>query len=308
MASKEFILKRIAGKEAEISKLTKKLERIEKAEASGWENNPYYYDECDKRYTLKDIAEAKEALLKYQEELNKAEEMEASRNVPAITEFLNRWYDNCVEYFISEKALYEEALKEFYQKSNEHYAWWNNGGYRLPKEDRNKIDEEYREYRKNFTSAWSHVTQFDHGSLDWESTMKKDLKDEYNRKYDFIINRTNEIVGQITDASHLRIGAKHDLNGYNIGTRGCCSLKTIGAGGYNIQCFHFRTLIHPYTPPKTASKTSPKPTKVSPDMSFKGMSIEELKAVLSQVGGECKTYSDPKIYKMRLIMSIKKAI
>lgn len=305
MASKEFITKRIAGKKAEIEKLTKKLERIEKAEASGWENNPYYYNERDKRYTLKDLAEAKEALLKYEEELIKAEEMEASRNVPAITEFLDRWYVTCVDYFRSEKALYDEALKEFYKKSDEHAAWWNNGGYKLPREERNKVDDEYREYRKNFASAWSHVTQFNHGSLDWDATMQKDLKDEYNRKYDFIITRTNEIVGRITDSKHLSVGAKGDLNGYIIGTKGCCSVKTIGAGGYNIQCFHFRTLIHSYTP--ATPKAEPKP-QITADTSFKGMSIEELKAICTKLGAECKVYDNEKIYKMRLIMAIKKAI
>ena len=74
--------------------------------------------------------------------------------------------------------------------------------------------------------------------------LEKDLKDEAERKYDFIIERTNAIVGEITDASGLKVGAKGDLNGYIKGTRGMAKVQTIGAGGYNIQCFHFRTLIH----------------------------------------------------------------
>ena len=74
--------------------------------------------------------------------------------------------------------------------------------------------------------------------------LEKDMTQEWNRKYDFIIERTNEIVGQITDASNLNVGAKGDLNGYIIGTKGTAKVQTIGAGGYNIQCFHFRTLIN----------------------------------------------------------------
>lgn len=74
--------------------------------------------------------------------------------------------------------------------------------------------------------------------------LAKDLSEEADRKYDFIIERTNAIVGEITDASNLRIGSKADLNGYVIGTRGIAKVQTIGAGGYNIQCFHFRTLIN----------------------------------------------------------------
>jgi hypothetical protein len=74
--------------------------------------------------------------------------------------------------------------------------------------------------------------------------MQNDLKEEYNRKYDYIIEKTNEIVGTITDASYLSVDANGNLNGYIIGDRGKANVNTIGAGGYNIQCYHFRTLIH----------------------------------------------------------------
>ena len=74
--------------------------------------------------------------------------------------------------------------------------------------------------------------------------LSKDLDEEANRKYDFIIERTNAIVGEITDASGLSVGSKQDLNGYIVGKRGVAKVQTIGAGGYNVQCFHFRTLIH----------------------------------------------------------------
>ena len=53
-------------------------------------------------------------------------------------------------------------------------------------------------------------------------------------------------VGTITDASALYIGPEGDINGYIVGTEGEAKIQTIGAGGYNIQCFHFRTLIHEY--------------------------------------------------------------
>ena len=62
MASVEFITKRIEGKEKELEKLTKKLERIRKAEATGWTVNPYYYHESDLKYTLRDIEAAQKAL------------------------------------------------------------------------------------------------------------------------------------------------------------------------------------------------------------------------------------------------------
>ena len=47
MASIEFLTKRVEGKKAELKKLTAKMERIEKAQATNWEVNPYYYDELE---------------------------------------------------------------------------------------------------------------------------------------------------------------------------------------------------------------------------------------------------------------------
>lgn len=310
MASKEFITKRIAGKKAEIEKLNKKLERIEKAEASNWENNPYYYDERDKRYTLKDIAEAKEALLKYEEELIKAEEMEASRNVPAITEFLDAWKARMTQYYMgglneyyneynevrrlydSDKAAYETAYAEFKVRK---YGKFEKVSYvdrwgKTRTEERKVADGYYEQFAPYYRER---------NIEEASAKLERDLRDEYNRKYDFIITRTNEIVGQITDASNLKVGAKGDLNGWIVGTKGCCSVKTIGAGGYNIQCFHFRTLIHPYTPAKP---------QITADTNFKVMSIEELKDICTKLGAECKMYDNEAIYRMRLVMAIKKAI
>lgn len=246
MATVKFIEERIAGKQKEIEKLEKKLLRVEMAAVSGWENNPYYYGERDLRITKREIEAAKAALKKYEEDLAKENEKALSRCVPAITEFLNRWYERCVKFYLAQYEKYLVALKECHDKDREYCEWSNSNGYRMRRDNRGeyeRIVSERQVYRDNFRGAWLHVTQFEHGSLSWEETMKKDLREEYNRKYDFIIERTNEIVGEILDAGGLSIGDKGDLNGIIIGTRGKASVATFGAGGYNIQCFHFRTTI-----------------------------------------------------------------
>ena len=268
MASLEFIEKRIAGKEKELNKLNKKLERIRKVEAQNWQDpNPYYYSEYDLRYTLRDIAEAEKALEKYKAQLAIETEKANSRNIPVIVEFLNKWkltvtshYTNGLQKYYREK----EYLRSLYNKIGHDYY-----EAKTPKEIEYETARKafrckcigYYETRE-FTNRWGKIDKKEvkvrDGEYEWlrpyngehtiEEALKrfeKDLTAEWNRKYDFIIERTNEIVGTITDAANLKIGAKDDLNGYIIGTKGNAKVQTIGAGGYNIQCYHFRTLINP---------------------------------------------------------------
>lgn len=267
MASIDFIQKRIRGKEKEIEKLEKKLARIRKAEATLWDINPYGYCESDLLWTLSDLENARQGLDRYRAELTAAQEKANSRNVPAILQFLDAWKRRCTDFYgvglseyFSEKqnvrklyksycslpwdspeyeegeARYREAQKIFAQKEHgyyEPYQYERRG--KTYTSERKVRDGEY-EYLKPYT-----------GERSLEAAMQKlakDLSEEADRKYDFIIERTNAIVGEITDASNLRIGSKADLNGYVIGTRGIAKVQTIGAGGYNIQCFHFRTLIN----------------------------------------------------------------
>lgn len=251
MASIEFIEKRLAGKEREVEKLLKKLERIKKAEASNYkDNNPYYYSEWDMRSCLRDLERAQKAIDEYKEELKVEKNKQQSRNIPVILEFLEQWKERVFTFY--EKGLKEvfnliEELRKLPADSEERKATyqeyveatrgiyeevpWKYGLTKKKKVEDGRLEYVMPYYRDDYKS-----------SIDY---LKKDLEQEANRKYDFIIERTIKIVETITDASDLKIGAKGDLNGIIYGTKGAANVKTIGAGGYNIQCYHFRTLIKP---------------------------------------------------------------
>lgn len=267
MASVEFLQRRVDSKKAEIEKLRKKLDRIRKAEASGWETNPYSYSEFDLKWTIKDLEVAEAALEGYEFKLSEEVEKAASRNVAIILQFLETWKKRCREYFeegirryfadLEElrklTMLYADAVfgTEEYKQAREALVEAGDAlrnktsGYydRVPYEDSfgrtlytsRKVKEgEYERYQP-YVQCINLETALER--------LEKDLTEEANRKYDFIINRTNKIVGQITDASNLSIGDHGELNGVIIGTRGKAHVKTVGAGGYNIQCYHFRTYI-----------------------------------------------------------------
>ena len=85
-----------------------------------------------------------------------------------------------------------------------------------------------------------------HDEQERETWLERAMEEEKRDKLLDLIGRIMSTVGTITDAAALRIGPEGDINGYIEGTEGKAKIQTIGAGGYNIQCFHFRTLIHEY--------------------------------------------------------------
>lgn len=266
MASIEFITKRIEGKKKEIEKLEKKLSRIEKARATNWEVNPYYYHESDLKWTQKDLDDARVALSNYEKELQTETEKANSRNVPAIIKFLDGWRERAT-------AEYREALTEYHnERSRIRGLYKEMEGTRYGTPEREAKEEEIKKAQDALhckLNGYYHTETYEikgrkytkkvkdrDGELEFihryiyyafgEAMQKieRELKQEANRKYDFIIERTNAAVGEIKDASGLYIGStRGELNGYIIGERGKVEVETIMAGGYNIQCLHLRVLI-----------------------------------------------------------------
>lgn len=74
--------------------------------------------------------------------------------------------------------------------------------------------------------------------------LKNYMEREMHSRMMDLARRIGEHVGKITDAHGLHI-QNGEIAGTIIGERGTASIQTIGAGGYNIQRFHFRTLVHP---------------------------------------------------------------
>jgi len=270
MASIEYIQKRIEGKEKELDKPNKKLARIRKVEAQNWNDpNPYYYNERDLKWCLRDIADAQAALEKWQQALATETEKANSRNVQAILDFLEMWKQNVRDYygkgltaFYADKKTVRDAYNQIskfrygtpehieavkaHEALSEKFYIDRHGKFEYRMVYNRWMQREEKQKVKVKDGKYEYLAPYSNEATIEEATEKleKDLVLEANRKYDYIIERTNRIVGQITDATNLHIGAKHDLNGYIIGTNGTAKVQTIGAGGYNIQCFHFRTLIN----------------------------------------------------------------
>ena len=244
MANVEYYEKRVAGKLAEIAKLEKKLARIIKAKESNWENNPYYYREDDLRITNKDLDAARAVLADYQAKLTAETEKDASRNIKAIIDFLNTWAENVYSYYEERFTAYLEAKAEDGKRDKDYCNRWNSGEpWKNPTEWK-EYEKEHRKAHKLYTEAWHFMFPYDEFGKFNGAKLTKELEQDKKAKYDDLVERVNAICGTITDARGLSVGAKGELNGLIKGERGNAWVETISAGGYNIQCFHFRTLIH----------------------------------------------------------------
>lgn len=71
------------------------------------------------------------------------------------------------------------------------------------------------------------------------------LEKERVAKLEDLFFRIYGVTGSIVDGSHLDISAKGNLDGVIVGEKATVKVDTISAGGYNIQCFHYRTLVKP---------------------------------------------------------------
>ena len=111
------------------------------------------------------------------------------------------------------------AKFRFIQEEKSQYNSWNDFGY-----------SNYKGYYE--------LSHFD------EEKLNRVIEAEKKAKYEDLCNRITYVVGEIQDVSNLHIGLKGDLNGVVVGTNGKAKVETIGAGGYHIQCFHYRTLVN----------------------------------------------------------------
>ena len=208
----------------------KKLQIIK---ANGWEDgilddsryrgSNYRYEALsaisDYEWKLDDIsgaerklAEAEQVVKNWQEKLDKqvALELTIANEVPeafkqARAELVERWVRNDIEAREVMLQKRKELSREGFRKL-----------YRYTEEEALKhTDEEFRKIEEREADMW--------------------LLDLYNR--------VKAITGEVTDCSNIYWGGKC-LDGYVVGKNGKAKVDTIEAGGYNIQRWHLRVLVH----------------------------------------------------------------
>lgn len=221
----------VEKKKATIERHKQQAEKkLQKITENGWDpkakyeyakknNNDAYWAICEYENKLDDIIgaeskleDAEQVVRNWQEKLDKQVKLELTlaNEVPeafkqARAELVERW----VEQDIREREVMKQKKQELSYKEFRKL-------YRYTEEEALKhTDEEFRKIEEREADMW--------------------LINLYNR--------VKDITGEITDCSSLYWGGKC-LDGTVVGVNGTARVDTIGAGGYNIQRFHLRVLVH----------------------------------------------------------------
>lgn len=251
--------KALAKKIATLEKVSGRTVDTNNLDAYKWDENhksyDYYWEACEVSSKLSDIkgatkklAEAERILEGHQAKLDKETEKDEyiSNSVPqVIKDFLNAWKDLAYgwsvnrynDFLVFKRDLYaqeKEALKEC-----SHMSWRAKREF-MEEKGLNNIERRLL----NFAGATVMQMATYRNEEERLAFLDKVLEEEKKAKTIDLINRITEVVGDIVDASKLSVSAKGNLDGIINGTKADAEIKTIGAGGYNIQCFHYRTLIN----------------------------------------------------------------
>ena len=237
----------VTKKEAWLVKLNAKAEKIAKQiEAKGWdinggryqkqdtqEHHDCYWTFCDYDDAIdgikrtKDAIEEKKAIVaKWETKLAETEKKEATQET--FPEILKSFQQYVIEMWDKWDVEKKERLAAEYGRMEKEFT---------------DLGKAYREFIKKYTYRGY--------ELAFHTTFEELHKDNVKASENLLMNlwnRVKEKVGEATDWAGLYVTQGNEwegavINGVVKGTKGTAYVDTIGAGGWNIQKFHYRTLV-----------------------------------------------------------------
>lgn len=244
-----------------------------------WDLCDYEHKLDDIESTIKRMNEASKSLTNLLEQLDNqlAKDKEVDGLVPqALIDFLEEWKQKCIKFYtnLAEEFIkldskdfqdYEITREELELLKEERYVRQNRRYENVRVyTDANiddilkglvssyEIDNAKRSIRRRYIGEFrsSHfandmavvdkIVNCDEINIEM---LNKMLDYDVKVKREMFIKRIMEVIGEIKDLSDLKIRCG-ELNGIAKGVKCNAKVETIGAGGYNIQCYHFRVLVN----------------------------------------------------------------
>ncbi len=218
--------KRKATIERHKAQAEKKLQNIKD---NGWELDRY-------KYTGGKDNDAYWGICEYE---NKLEDIKgATEKLADAEKVVSNWKDRLDKQVALEITLAKEVPEAFKQARAELVEEWVASDIRAREEMLKKQKElSYKEFRNIYRYTAEEALKHT------DAEFRKIEEQEADMWLINLYNRVKEITGEVTDCSSLYWGGKC-LDGFVIGKSGKARVETIGAGGYNIQRYHLRVLVH----------------------------------------------------------------
>lgn len=204
-------------------------------------------DEYELWSAYRDKFEAVTQLNNYKNALQFEEAKAGEEKIKVLMDFLADWKAKVIEYIENNV----EKAKEYYKLSSEYADLHNNRWKYLENHTREEFNTKLKELSEKSKKVQKQIDPLTlqaynvyNDTLNY-NYLNKELDKDVEAKYFNMVSRVTKIVGNITDASGLHIGKDGNINGIIVGDLGKARLETIGAGGYNIQVYHFRLLVKP---------------------------------------------------------------
>lgn len=219
----------------ELMRLTKKVWQIEdKVKDCRTYLEKYGPDDYGYRNEQKKLARYEEELKVAKAEYDALPKLE---DVPVIKTYLENWAKMV-------RAWVERCHDEYPAKDDELKA--REAEFKKVKGYLNEYsfmtDADRREFNRQNWSLIEEVEGLREGWRMWDG-IDEFLERDIELKYIKLVQMVKDITGSITDATLLRANEKGELDGIIIGENGTAKVNTFGAGGWNIQRFHYRTKV-----------------------------------------------------------------
>ena len=228
-----------------------------------------YWDRDRLRTNIYELDNCRRVCENWEIKLNERINKDNIEKIPAIWDFLCEWEKKSIEWYKGNCKLYFDLKKEYENKLTEYK---DSDKFKERVEVRlNQYNKEYLEknrrwlensvknsleydFKDNYYNAIDSFTKVitkckwcDNNCVGYEideELLVKEIAKEKENKYFDLVKRITKVTGEITDAKSLSVGPKGELEGIVVGVKARVRVETIEAGGYNIQRFHFRTLVH----------------------------------------------------------------
>ena len=170
----------------------------------------------------------------------------------AINEFLDTWWGDAMDWHLEKFRTFQE-LFQIKKDLMDEYGYHSVRNNQVLATEYVEASDNLKKFIKGFPENVAGVLQMmfyyenqhqiNPSKMSGYDFLADIMTKERARKKIQLVSRIEKKAGTIVDSSTLFIGVDGNLNGVIQGDKERVSVHTIYAGGYNIQCLHFRILV-----------------------------------------------------------------